>query len=444
MSRNSIDPEEFYVKQNQIGRGSFGKVYKGFDKRSKIPVAIKVIDLELAEDEIEDIELEIKFLSQLNSPYITKYYGTYLKDSSLWIVMEYCLGGSCADLLLPGAISEPYIAIIMRELLKGLEYLHSENKLHRDIKAANLLLSASGDVKMADFGVSGQITATQTKKNSFVGTPFWMAPEVIKQSGYNNKADIWSLGITAIELATQRPPHSELHPMKVLFLIPKSDPPQLTGNFSRTFKDFVNCCLQRDPRQRWSAKDLLKHRFVKSAKKTSYLVDLIERHQRWAAVNNLSDSDEDIDSSSRIKSDPLSTTTWDFDTIRHELPKVEEISNNNQVNHGKQKPVDDTVKQNSNVRSPPAIPNRPIPSPPATSTSADHFVDGNETVKAMPTVYGGIIKPVLEQMLNETNSKEVQEGLNQLNDSFLNMEHVNPGFSQKFLLEAFEKLTSKD
>lgn len=431
VSNRQIDPEEFYIKQNQIGKGSFGKVYKGFDKRSKIPVAIKVIDLELAEDEIEDIELEIKILSQLNSPHITKYYGTYLKGSELWIVMEYCLGGSCADLLQPGPISEPYIAIIVKELLKGLEYLHQENKLHRDIKSANLLLTASGDVKMADFGVSGQLTATQTKKNSFVGTPFWMAPEVIKRSGYNSKADIWSLGITAIELATQRPPHAELHPMKVIFLIPKSDPPQLMGNFSRTFKDFVSCCLQSDPEKRWSAKDLLKHRFIKSAKKTSYLVDLIERHQVWCARHSVSDSDDDSDQEQ--DQDPITDTAWNFETVKRVIPDTLEDDTSSFTGTIKEAPK-------SNGSTPP-IPNRQPPPPPP--RASDHFAQGAETVKSMPTVYSGIIQPVIQKLTTENPQANVASDLEALNAAFVKLEKSFPSFSQRFLLEAFEKLTSQ-
>ncbi|KAK2879971.1 hypothetical protein FQN49_000697 [Arthroderma sp. PD_2] len=307
-----------YQMLEELGSGSFGTVYKAIDRATGEIVAIKHIDLESSDDDIQEIQQEITVLSTCASPYVTQYKTSFLRGYKLWIVMEYLGGGSCLDLLKPGVFNEAHIAIVCQQLLLGLDYLHQEGKIHRDIKAANVLLSHTGKVKLADFGVAAQLTNIKSQRNTFVGTPFWMAPEVIQQAGYDFKADIWSLGITAMEMINGEPPHASTHPMKVLFLIPKAAAPRLEGaTYSWQLRDFIAQCLEKDPDKRPTAKELLKHKFIRGAGKTEALQELIQRRQEWEATKGLA-------ANIKYYAEPMDTLTnknvdddaWVFDTIK--------------------------------------------------------------------------------------------------------------------------------
>lgn len=258
-------PAEDYNVDVFLGRGSFGEVYRATSMKTGQVYALKLIDLDETGDMNELIK-EIHFLSHIRSKYLTRHYETFLQDTKMWIVLEYCGGGSCSDFLKYfSKLSEDATAYIIRDVLRGLEYLHAQNKVHRDVKLANILLTDEGAVKLADFGVSGELSLTRTKRNTMVGTPYWMAPEVIERhaKGYGTKADIWLTGITTIELVTGHPPYSSMDPMKALFEIPKRKPPNLEGRkFSTNIKDFVRYCLVKSPKQRPNASTLLHHQFI--------------------------------------------------------------------------------------------------------------------------------------------------------------------------------------
>ncbi|CAF0922173.1 unnamed protein product [Adineta steineri] len=261
----------------KIGKGSYGCVYKAKHRETGQLLAIKQIPVE---SDLQEIVKEISIMKQCDSPHIVKYFGSYFKDSDLWIVMEYCGAGSVSDIMkLRGKIlNEQEIAVILKYTLKGLQYLHLCSKIHRDIKAGNILLTNDGHAKLADFGVAGQLTDTMAKRNTMIGTPFWMAPEVIQEIGHGVLADIWSLGITTIEIAEGKPPYSDIHPMRAIFMIPSRPPPTFKdmSRWTPTLNDFVSKCLVKNPDARSTATELLNHEFIRNAKDISVLRQMID------------------------------------------------------------------------------------------------------------------------------------------------------------------------
>ncbi|XP_063815651.1 serine/threonine-protein kinase 4 [Pseudophryne corroboree] len=315
LSEESLNkqPEEVFDVLEKLGEGSYGSVFKASHKETSQIVAIKQIPVE---SDLQEIIKEISIMQQCDSPHVVKYYGSYFKNTDLWIVMEYCGGGSVSDIirLRKQTLKEDEIATILQSTLKGLEYLHFMRKIHRDIKAGNILLNSEGIAKLADFGVAGQLTDTMAKRNTVIGTPFWMAPEVIQEIGYNCVADIWSLGITAIEMAEGKPPYADIHPMRAIFMIPSNPPPTLRKPqlWSKEFIDFINQCLVKNPEQRVSATELLQHPFVKTTKGAAILRHLIneamekkikrsELQQREVEPEEEENGDEDdVDSSTMV------------------------------------------------------------------------------------------------------------------------------------------------
>uniref|UniRef100_A0A8C7YX26 non-specific serine/threonine protein kinase n=1 Tax=Oryzias sinensis TaxID=183150 RepID=A0A8C7YX26_9TELE len=288
------NPQDDFEILLRVGGGTYGEVYKARNKQNGDLAAIKVIKME-PEDDFSIIQQEIVIVKSCKHPNIVAYYGSYIQSNKLWICMEFCGGGSLQDIYhVTGPLSELQIAYICREMLQGLDYLHAQKKIHRDIKGANILLNDQGEVKLADFGISAQITATLARRMSFIGTPYWMAPEVAAveiKGGYNELCDIWSVGITAIELAELQPPLFDVHPLRVLFLMSKSgyQPPKLKDKSrwyvtsrkrsnvtlfklhlssprsvlrSSTFYNFVKAMLVRNPKKRPSASKLLSVSFA--------------------------------------------------------------------------------------------------------------------------------------------------------------------------------------
>uniref|UniRef100_A0AAY5ERC9 Mitogen-activated protein kinase kinase kinase kinase n=1 Tax=Electrophorus electricus TaxID=8005 RepID=A0AAY5ERC9_ELEEL len=334
------------------------------------------------------VQQEIVMMKDCKHSNIVAYFGSYLRRDKLWICMEYCGGGSLQDIYhVTGPLLEPQIAYVSRETLQGLFYLHNQGKMHRDIKGANILLTDNGYVKLADFGVSAQISATLAKRKSFIGTPYWMAPEVAaveRKGGYNQLCDIWAVGITAIELAELQPPMFDLHPMRALFLMTKSNfqSPKLKDKVTWTnnFHHFVKMALTKNPKKRPTADKLLQHPFVSQPLSRTLAIELLDKASNPDHAH-YSDEDEDPDpespvmvphrirSTSRSSRDGKTLSEINFDQVKFDPPLRKETEPHHEgpksLSSAQNGPVVEDSEQGTIKRSP-ASPN-PAPHPRPTS-----------------------------------------------------------------------------
>ncbi|XP_011329707.1 serine/threonine-protein kinase 10 isoform X2 [Ooceraea biroi] len=302
------NPEEFWEMVGELGDGAFGKVYKAQHKQSNYLAAAKMCALE-GEDDLSDFMIEIDILSECKHPNIVELHEAYFIEGKLWMLIEYCDGGAVDSIMveLEKALTEMQIAYICQHMTKGLAFLHKSKVIHRDLKAGNVLLTMAGGVKIADFGVSAKNKHTLQKHDTFIGTPYWMAPEVVlcetfRDNPYDFKVDIWSLGITLIEFAQMEPPNHEMSPMRVLLKIQKSDPPRLDqpGKWSKEFNDFIAKALIKDPTSRPNADDLLRHPFISRNLDSKPVRDLLLEYKADVVEEELVDDEAEEQRTSQL------------------------------------------------------------------------------------------------------------------------------------------------
>ena len=291
--------ESQFQRLEMIGRGAYGAVYKGRHLATNSVVALKVVDLDTPDDDVSEIRREVALLSQMRDAHtrnVVQYWGCWLQGASLWIAMDFAEGGSVRTLMKSEPVPELHASVITRETLVALSYLHNAGIIHRDIKAANILITHTGKVLLCDFGVAASFVsgAAQGKRHTFIGTPYWMAPEVIAQNQpYDYKADIWSLGITVYEMVTGNPPYTELDQHQAMMQIAKGKPARLPDSpYSPLLREFVATCLDEEPRDRPSADELMRSRWIRAHAKTpvSVLCELLAQFHRWTQAGGVRSS----------------------------------------------------------------------------------------------------------------------------------------------------------
>ncbi|KAL1432194.1 hypothetical protein MTO96_013524 [Rhipicephalus appendiculatus] len=369
------NPEDYWEIIGELGDGAFGKVYKARHRATGVLAAAKICELK-GEDDLEDFTVEIDILVECKHQNIVDLKEAFFYEGKLWMLIEFCEAGAVDGIMidLEKPLTEPQIRYLCHEICEGLRFLHSKKVIHRDLKAGNVLLTLDGDVKIADFGVSAKNKHTLQKRDSFIGTPYWMAPEVVlcetyRDNPYDYKADIWSLGITLIEFAQMEPPNNEMNPMRVLLKIQKSDPPTLAqpSKWSKEFRDFLTLCLTKDPNQRPTSEELLKHPFVASCVDRKPLKDLISEYKAEVVEEVTEEQEDDIPDYRQSLSIENDTTG---ETISNLSEPIEESS-------GEAKPAEpkaaevkpEEVAKDEVVPPPPANKEgRTAPSPPPQAT----------------------------------------------------------------------------